>query len=412
MCDSVSSVTLPLLSYSAIGSSNSRFSTSNCMPPGARSLQVFSCSSDRNGGCRLTGACFRWDGAGPNTAKSASSLKASRNPIPSGSSEYDLYGKLGFKEKEKEEIGLGTEQRIEKQKRGSEIDQFSVNFVEFNEETGANSVERLEDEDLVKTEEGNDGFDSKLEECEQSDVIKGPIATRKGRQVMRRSNLVAKQVIGLQSALSLGFVSQLWVDTVSWLALVVEVRPTLFSGEVDRFFLEDVSQVGDVVLIHDDCLMENELQIVGLETLVGYNVVTPGQQSIGKVRGYTFNINSGAVESLEFDSFGISIIPSSLVSTYKLLVEDVMEVVSDTVVVHEAAALRIQRLTKGFWDSQNSGKSIDEFRYYSDLERQPARYDQDRARARDRPGSFTSRKSRRREARRNVDDWELPMDYL
>ncbi|XP_052173340.1 uncharacterized protein LOC127788771 isoform X5 [Diospyros lotus] len=267
MCDSVSSVTLPLLSYSAIGSSNSRFSTSNCMPPGARSLQVFSCSSDRNGGCRLTGACFRWDGAGPNTAKSASSLKASRNPIPSGSSEYDLYGKLGFKEKEKEEIGLGTEQRIEKQKRGSEIDQFSVNFVEFNEETGANSVERLEDEDLVKTEEGNDGFDSKLEECEQSDVIKGPIATRKGRQVMRRSNLVAKQVIGLQSALSLGFVSQLWVDTVSWLALVVEVRPTLFSGEVDRFFLEDVSQVGDVVLIHDDCLMENELQIVGLETL-------------------------------------------------------------------------------------------------------------------------------------------------
>lgn len=33
-------------------------------------------------------------------------------------------------------------------------------------------------------------------------------------------------------------------------------------------------------------------------------------------------------------------------STYALLTEDVLEVVSDTVVVHEAAALRIQRLTK------------------------------------------------------------------
>lgn len=33
-------------------------------------------------------------------------------------------------------------------------------------------------------------------------------------------------------------------------------------------------------------------------------------------------------------------------STYSLLVEDVLEVVSDTVVVHEAAASRIQRLTK------------------------------------------------------------------
>jgi len=34
------------------------------------------------------------------------------------------------------------------------------------------------------------------------------------------------------------------------------------------------------------------------------------------------------------------------VSTYALLVEDVLEVVFDAVVVHEAAALRIQRLSK------------------------------------------------------------------
>lgn len=34
---------------------------------------------------------------------------------------------------------------------------------------------------------------------------------------------------------------------------------------------------------------------------------------IYQVRGYSFDINSGAIESLELDSFGISIIPSSLV---------------------------------------------------------------------------------------------------
>ncbi|KAK9113911.1 hypothetical protein Syun_020708 [Stephania yunnanensis] len=50
---------------------------------------------------------------------------------------------------------------------------------------------------------------------------------------------------------------------------------------------------------------------VGLK-YVGYGVVTPSRRSIGKVRGYTFNINSGAVELLELDSFGFSIIPSSL----------------------------------------------------------------------------------------------------
>jgi hypothetical protein len=37
-----------------------------------------------------------------------------------------------------------------------------------------------------------------------------------------------------------------------------------------------------------------------------------------KVRGYTFNINSGAVDFLELDSFGFSLIPSSLVRTFEL----------------------------------------------------------------------------------------------
>ncbi|XLR07942.1 hypothetical protein S83_035880 [Arachis hypogaea] len=65
-----------------------------------------------------------------------------------------------------------------------------------------------------------------------------------------------------------------------------------------------------------------------------------------KVRRYTFSLNSSAVEELELDSFGLSIMPSSLVSTYSLLVEDVLEVVSDAVVIRKAAASRIQRLSK------------------------------------------------------------------
>lgn len=43
----------------------------------------------------------------------------------------------------------------------------------------------------------------------------GKVGLRSGRQLMRRSNMIAKQVIGIESAISLGFVSQLWVDTTS-----------------------------------------------------------------------------------------------------------------------------------------------------------------------------------------------------
>lgn len=58
------------------------------------------------------------------------------------------------------------------------------------------SEESLEEKDLVEVGES-----------------KERVGLKKGRQLLRRSNLLAKQVISIRSALSLGFVSQLWVDT-------------------------------------------------------------------------------------------------------------------------------------------------------------------------------------------------------
>ncbi|RWR80518.1 PRC-barrel-like protein [Cinnamomum micranthum f. kanehirae] len=226
------------------------------------------------------------------------------------------------------------------------------------------------------------------------------------KDVLRRSAMLAKQVISMESALSLGFVSQLWVDTRSWVVVLVEVRPSLLSGEMERFLLEDICQVGDVVLVQDESVIENEVKMIGLDTLVGYNVVTPSRQNVGKVRGYTFNINSGAVELLELDSFGISIIPASLVSTYGLPVDDVLGVTSDTVVVHEDAASHVQRLSKGFWDTRNVESYGDELRRYSNLGNRSFRS----VRHQRTSNNSVGKKSTRRMRDTDV-DWELPMDY-
>ncbi|KAI3967607.1 hypothetical protein MKW92_003482 [Papaver armeniacum] len=195
-----------------------------------------------------------------------------------------------------------------------------------------------------------------------------------------------------------------WHNIWRWVVLVVEARPSLLSGEIERFYLEEVCQVGDVILVEDESVMENGLQMIGLETLVGYNVITQNRRSIGKVRGYTFNINSGSLELLELDSFGISVIPSSLVSTYALFVEDVIEVISDTVVVHEEAASRLQRLTKGFWDTPNVETYNDEFDEFTDYERRHARSRSNRKSLRNKRSP-----SRRRPPE---DELDLPMDYL
>lgn len=224
------------------------------------------------------------------------------------------------------------------------------------------------------------------------------------RQLMRRSGLLAKQVISIRTARSLGFVSQLWVDTNSWIVVLVDVRPSLLSGDIEKFLLDDISQVGDVVLVPDESVMENDLSMVGLDTLVGCNVVTSGHRNVGKVRGYTFNINSGAVESLELDSFGVSIIPSSLVSTYRLFVEDVLEVASDIVTVHEGAISRVQKITKGVWDTHKVEPGVDIDEYY-DYGGRSNRSFQSRTSQSSRSGNFP------RKMRVEDDDRKLPMDY-
>lgn len=342
------------------------------------------------------------------------SIEVGRNSSSSGSDEYELYAELGFKEKDENGIEIETGANGEEELNSTSTFKYGSDFIGFdggyrrNSNTFSGKVKVIDDEDLIKIKIDDDdaGLTMKELDVRSSNLSMSGRGRRRRRQTMNRSNMIAKQVISIQSAISLGFVSQLWVDTNSWVVLVVEIRPKLLSGELERFLLEDIAQVGDVVLIEGESVMENEIKMVGLETLVGYNVVTPGQQNIGKVRGYTFNINSGDVESLELDSFGISIIPSSLVSTYALFVEDVLEVVSDTVVVHEAAASRIQRLTKGFWDAQKMLKSMDELGEYSDLE-SPVQSDYGRRRRR----SSISRNPHPKVGEMDY-DWELPMDYL
>ncbi|KAL0375470.1 UNVERIFIED_CONTAM: hypothetical protein Sradi_3462700 [Sesamum radiatum] len=340
----------------------------------------------------------------PRSNKISISINSARRsdaiPFPSDKHEYEDLD-FGLLEKEKiprDQNGKKDESDMGEAATRNGVDQEAQDFSSIGEIFKFKGAQK--DNKLVKD-------DDKLEELERHDYWGSDEVAKSRRQMMRRSNIIAKQVISIRSALSLGFISQLWVDTSSWTVIVVEVRPNLLSSDFERFLLKEIAQVGDVILVEDENVIEDDFKLVGLETLVGYTVVTPSRQSIGKVRGYTFNINSGSVETLELDSFGISIIPSSLVSTYSLFVGDVKEVLSDTVIVREAAVSRIQRLTKGFWDGQYSGISKDEFDEQLDIDGQ-----QNHADYREKRRKSWSRRKLRPKIRKSEDDWELPMDYL
>jgi hypothetical protein len=95
----------------------------------------------------------------------------------------------------------------------------SIPFVgrDENDDKKSGKIENeLREDDLIRVRGDGDVDDEvDLRKDDKVEKFGGNLRLRKGKQVIRRSNLLAKQVISIQSALSLGFVSQLWVDTTS-----------------------------------------------------------------------------------------------------------------------------------------------------------------------------------------------------
>lgn len=82
---------------------------------------------------------------------------------------------------------------------------------EFEKEEAASRLIGPEENDFIPP--GGDGSVA-LESDESGELIQ-QVDAKGRRQMLKRSNLLAKQVISMRSARSLGFVSQLWVDTRS-----------------------------------------------------------------------------------------------------------------------------------------------------------------------------------------------------
>eukprot|EP00252_Welwitschia_mirabilis_P002130 TRINITY_DN1204_c0_g1_i1.p1 TRINITY_DN1204_c0_g1~~TRINITY_DN1204_c0_g1_i1.p1 ORF type:complete len:278 (+),score=50.76 TRINITY_DN1204_c0_g1_i1:156-989(+) len=153
----------------------------------------------------------------------------------------------------------------------------------------------LERENATSREENSNAVSGlrRMKEPGLLDVAKSSeVKTLNSREEVKRSNLIARPVISKSSALRMGFVSQLFVNTSTWDVQVVEIRPNLLSGEMNRFFLGNICQVGDVVLVENEDILDNEPRMVGLDSLIGYDVITQDKNYLGKGLWDFSSINS------------------------------------------------------------------------------------------------------------------------
>jgi sporulation protein YlmC with PRC-barrel domain len=173
----------------------------------------------------------------------------------------------------------------------------------------------------------------------------------------QRSDLLGTQVITRSTGKRLGVVSQLWVDIDSQEVVALSLRPNLFYGTPQPMMLSSIRQIGDVILVDDDNVIE-DVDVEVYNALINCEVITETGELLGKVRGFRFNIDSGKVDTLTIASLGLPLIPDQVVSTYEMPVDEIVSSGPDRLIVYEGAEERMSQLTVGVLERLGIGKPI------------------------------------------------------
>ncbi|NJP08302.1 MAG: PRC-barrel domain containing protein [Leptolyngbyaceae cyanobacterium RU_5_1] len=175
-------------------------------------------------------------------------------------------------------------------------------------------------------------------------------------EIRQRSDLLGTLVVTRNTGRKLGVVSQLWVDIDQQKVVALSLRPSLFYGTPQPMLLSSIRQIGDVILVDDEDVIE-DLDTESYSNLINCEVITETGDLLGKVRGFKFDVDDGRVASLIIASFGIPLIPDQVVSTYELPIDEIVSSGPDRLIVFEGAEERLVQLSVGVLERLGIGKA-------------------------------------------------------
>lgn len=174
-----------------------------------------------------------------------------------------------------------------------------------------------------------------------------------------RSDILGTQVITRSTGRRLGMVSQLWVDVdrgeVVALGLRENILSNVLSNSEQVMLLSSIRQIGDVVLVDDDTVLDADVNVAPYSNLVNSEVITESGDVLGRVRGFKFDVVTGKLETLVIASFGLPQIPDPVLSTYELPVEEIVSTGPDRIIVFEDSEKKLVQLTVGILERLGLG---------------------------------------------------------
>jgi sporulation protein YlmC with PRC-barrel domain len=178
-------------------------------------------------------------------------------------------------------------------------------------------------------------------------------------QIRQRSEILGTQVITRDRGKRLGIVSQLWVDVDQREIVAIGLRDNILAiaGMPKFMYLSSVREIGDVILVDDDSVLEEDVDVEGYSTLINSEVITETGEPLGRVRGFKFDTHNGKLESLIIASIGLPQIPEQVISTYELSIEEIVSSGPNRLIVFEGSEDRLQQLSVGLLERLGLGEA-------------------------------------------------------
>jgi len=176
-----------------------------------------------------------------------------------------------------------------------------------------------------------------------------------------RSELMGTQVITTDTGRRLGVVGEVVVDIDRREVVALGLRDnplTRFLPGLPKWMpLESIKQVGDVILVDSLDSLSDSFSPERYGKVINCQVITESGQLLGRVLGFSFDIETGDLISLVMGAVGVPLLGEGVLSTWEIPVEEIVSSGTDRIIVYEGAEEKLKQLSSGLLEKLGVGGS-------------------------------------------------------
>jgi len=167
------------------------------------------------------------------------------------------------------------------------------------------------------------------------------------------------QVITRDTGRRLGVVGEVVVDIDRREVVALGLRDnplTRFLPGLPRWMpLERIRQVGDVILVDSADSLAEGFNPDRYSKVINCQVITEAGETLGRVLGYSFDIETGELTTLVLGAVGVPLLGEGVLSTWELTVEEIVSSGPDRIIVYEGAEEKLKQLGTGLLEKLGIG---------------------------------------------------------